>query len=113
MKEKISYDAEEDILYYNKGSAVQDTLDIGNFFIEFSGDGEIVGMEILEASDTISELTDQSFSPDDLAKANDAEIKMFVEGDFVFVTLFFTTEKKGEIIKERIGVNVPTRAVSA
>ena len=113
MGKKISYDPDEDILYFNEGKSVQDSLDIGNMFVEFSGDGEIVGMEFLNASETISELTGRDFSSVELADIIEAEIKIFFKGDFAFITLFFVTEKEGEEIKESVGVNVPTKAVSA
>lgn len=113
MEKKISYDPEEDILYFNKGKSVQDSLDIGNMFVEFSGDGEIAGMEILDASETISELTGRDFSSVELSDIIDAEIKIFTRGSFAFITLFFVTEKEGEKIRESVGVNVPTSAVSA
>jgi len=113
MEKTLSYDPEEDILYFNKGKSVQDSLDIGNMFIEFSGDGYVVGMEVLDASETISELTGRDLSGEELSEIADAEIKIFIEGNFAFITLFFVTEKEGETIRESVGVNVPTNAVSA
>lgn len=54
MKEKLSYDSEQDVMYFNRGEPAQDSLDIGNVYLEFSGEGKIVGMEVLEASERLN-----------------------------------------------------------
>lgn len=113
MEKIVSYDSENDVLYFNSGKSVQDSLDIGDVFIEFSGDGEVVGMEVLNASETISELTEKDFSQEDLSNVTDADIKILTKGNFAFITLFFIVEKEGEKVRERVGVNVPSNAVSA
>lgn len=51
MKPKISYDEEHDILYYNTGEKVSDSLELGDVYIEFSEEGKIVGVEIMNASE--------------------------------------------------------------
>lgn len=111
MDQKISYDSEEDILYYNKGEVVQDSLDIGNVFVEFSSSGEIVGIEVLDASDFISEFTGEEFSSEDLENILEAKIKIIRSGDFAIVTLQFIVEKDGQRVRESVGVNVPSSSV--
>lgn len=113
MDEELSYDSEEDILYYNRGEAVQDSLDIGNVFVEFSGDGEIVGIEVLDASDFISDFTGEEFSSEDLENVLDAKIKVIRKGEFAIVALHFVIEKDGEQMRESVGVNLPSSSVAA
>ncbi len=47
---KASYDAEEDILYVRLGKPVKDSLSIGDFVVDFSSEGRIIGLEVLNAS---------------------------------------------------------------
>lgn len=82
-------------------------------FVEFSADNEIVGVEILNASETVSDLTGKKFTSVELGNIKDAELKMFTREDFVFVNLFFNMVTEGETVEERIGVNIPTKAVTA
>jgi uncharacterized protein YuzE len=112
MEEKVSYDAENDVLYFNQGSSVQDSLDIGDFFLEFSGEGRIVGVEVLNAAETISQLTGEDFTPEMLESISGAEVKVHMKGEFAFVVLYLSLEREGEEIRESIGLNVPSSAVA-
>lgn len=113
MKRKLSYSSEDDVLYFNEGEAVQDGLDIGDFYIEFSSEGSVTGIEILEASDTISQLTGQDFSREDLENIKSAEIKIYRKGEFAFITLQFVIRREDQEVRESVGVNVPSSAVAA
>lgn len=113
MNEEVSYDSEEDILYYNSGEMVQDSLDIGNVFVEFSSNNEIVGVEVLDASEFISEFTGEKFSSKDLENIIDAKIKVMRKGDFAIVVLQFVVEKEGKKVRDSVGVNVPSSSVTA
>ena len=113
MDKKLSYDSREDVLYYNRGSSVQDSFDIGNVFVEFSSSGEIVGIEILEASEFISDFTGEEFTKRDLENILDAKLKIMTKGEFAIVALHFVVEKEGQKVKESIGVNVPSNGAVA
>ena len=52
-KNKIKYDAEEDILVLSKGNKVKSSEDIGDFIIDIDHDRFITGIEILDASTTL------------------------------------------------------------
>ncbi len=113
MERKLSYDSEQDILYFNEGRIVQDSLEIGNMYIEFSADNKVAGVEVLNASEFISDFTGEEFSKETLGNILDAEIKVIRSGDFVVITLQFVAEKEGQKVKESIGVNVPSQTVTA
>lgn len=112
MKKKLSYDPEEDILYYNEGKKSQDSLDIGNVFVEFSSDNKVVGMEILNASQVISDLTGEEVDPEMLENVKDADIKLVPSGDIVFIVLQIEMQKDRETVRESVPVNVPSSAVA-
>ena len=50
----MTYDKEEDILMLSRGRAVQASIEIGDFVVDVDTKGFIVGLEILDASKTLS-----------------------------------------------------------
>jgi len=53
---KFNYDKLNDLLYiYKENSKIYTNIVIGEFHLEFSKEGEIVGMEVLKASELLSE----------------------------------------------------------
>jgi len=47
---KIDYDKENDLLFAYTGEKINDSLEIGDFIIDFSNQNKIVGIEILDVS---------------------------------------------------------------
>lgn len=113
MKEKISYDPENDVLYYNKGQKSQDSLEVGNLFIEFSSSGQVVGMEIVDATETIKELTGEEFSSEDLKSIENAGIKVHTKKKYAFIRLDLQVKRDQERVKESVGINLPSSTVAA
>lgn len=50
---KIDYDKEQDTLFAYTGEKVNDSLEVGDFIIDFDKQDKIVGLEILEASNVL------------------------------------------------------------
>lgn len=109
---EISYDKENDLLYFNEGEKVQDSLDIGNLFLEFSGKNDIMGVEILNASQTVSELTGNETTVEDLENIEDAEIKIIPEDSVVFIVLKLKIAKGEEVTEESINLNFSSQALA-
>ena len=109
----MSYDSESDVLYFNKGISVQDSLDVGDFYLEFDGDGRVAGVEVLNASETISQLTGDKLGSGGLEDVVSAEIKVYVKGEFAFVVLYLWFERDGQKVQESVGFNVPSSTVRA
>jgi uncharacterized protein YuzE len=51
---KVSYDQEEDVLYVRLDRPISDSLQVGDFIVDFSKDNKIVGLEMLNASKLVS-----------------------------------------------------------
>lgn len=47
---KIDYDKENDMLFAYTGEKINDSLEVGDFILDFNGQNKIVGLEILDAS---------------------------------------------------------------
>jgi uncharacterized protein YuzE len=56
---EIKYDQGEDILWISKGKKVKASIDVGDFILDVDGDGFIVGLEILNASENLKITEDQ------------------------------------------------------
>lgn len=113
MSEKtIQYDEEHDILYFNAGEKVKDSLDIGDFVLDFSYDGHIVGIEVMNAQENLSEMFGDDVSIEDLKNVSDANISVKQHQEFAFITflLFFGEERERQ--KENLNLSVPATAVS-
>lgn len=53
---KFDYDGLNDLLYvYKENSNVYANVVVGEFHLEFSKDGEVIGLEVLKASEILSE----------------------------------------------------------
>lgn len=50
---KIDYDKEQDMLFAYTGEKVNDSLEIGDFIIDFNSQNKIVGIELFDASDML------------------------------------------------------------
>lgn len=110
--ENISYDRENDLLYLNNGEKVQDSLDIGNIFLEFSGKNEVVGAEILKASQTVSELTGHEITPENLENVEEAEIKVVSDDKIVLIVVKMEIAKDKRITEESININLSSEALA-
>ena len=60
---KASYDPEEDILYVRLGRPIKDSLQFGDFIVDFASDDRIVGLEIANASRNLLESLPASADP--------------------------------------------------
>lgn len=84
-KLKFSYDKLNDLLYiYNENTSVFSNVMIGEFHLEFNKDKEVVGVEILKASDILEEY---SISKKILENIENVEIKVVVRNNSLLVFL--------------------------
>lgn len=111
--QKISYDEEHDILYYNEGESVSDSLELGDAFIELSNDGKIVGVEIMNASDFLSIQTGEEITREMLSEAESGDISLRHNKDMIFIIFEFVVPVESEKKSERISLNIPSQAATA
>lgn len=107
MDKIVSYDYKENILYVNKGKRVKDSLQIGNFVIDFSFKDKVVGIEIMEASKSISFLSGVRITKKDLKNIEHAEVNMKEGKGIIYVILLISFEGKKEV---RNPLVIPTAA---
>jgi len=84
-KFRLDYDSEEDLLYlYNENKKSKGSVEFGDLIVDLEKKGEIVGLEIFDASKYLSQLTNK--------KITKSVLKKIEKAGFSF------TEKKGTII---------------
>lgn len=106
MKKIVNYDSDNDILYVNKGFKVKDSLQIEDFIIDFSYKNKIVGIEVLNASHSISALLDENIS-DLLKNLKDAKIVIRPGKNVIFIVLIMFFRSHEKEIKKPISLSVP------
>lgn len=82
---EFHYDTVNDLLYvFKKDASVYSTIVVGEFHVECSKNSEIVGIEVLRASEILSEY---GISQHDLEHIHKAEIKSVVRNNSLLVSL--------------------------
>ena len=84
-KAKVDYDEENDVLWVYSGGKVKDSLEIDNFVIDFSSDDGVVGVEIFNASEMISNFVSDKISKEVLSKVKSARLSFYQSKELVYV----------------------------
>src|SRR3989344_6147740 len=84
---KVDYDSENDVLWVYTGKKVRDSLEMDKFVLDFSPDDKIVGVEIIDASKTISNISFQKITKGALSNIKNASINVYPSKELVFISL--------------------------
>ena len=109
-KAKVSYDEENDVLWVHSGEKVKDSLEVDNFVIDFSHENKVVGVEILDASDIISKLSQNKISKEVLSEIKEANIS-FIQSKELFFIVVGLLAMIGDVHRE-IPIQVPAPRVA-
>jgi len=104
---QIDYDYENDVLYLYKGDIVRDSLQIENFVIDFSHDNNVVGVEIIDASNILGKLLQMDISKECLRKIENAEISVYHGKELIYILLVIRLVIDHESMDVRIPVPAP------
>ena len=101
---KIDYDKENDLLFAYTGEKINDSLEIGDFIIDFSNQNKIVGLEILD----VSQMLKMSNMPaSNLESIVGGKISLSQTKNSIYIMLVLEF-KMGQKIEEReICITVP------
>ena len=81
----FSYDAANDLLYaYRKSAKVHSNVVIGEFHVELTKNGEVIGMEILNASELLREY---GISSEMLRNIDQVDLRVVTHGHSTLVVL--------------------------
>lgn len=73
-KFNLDYDAEEDLLYlYSPGKKSKGSIELGELVVDLEKGGNVVGLEIFNASRYLSDLTNRKITKENLKKIERAE----------------------------------------
>lgn len=103
---KIQYREKEDILYLNLGESSHESIPRGGFILDLDGQGKVVGVEILEATEMFDNLEVEDV---------DRFLNSLVDGDIVvrekmgvsWVILKLYSIIEGEKVEETFRFEVP------
>lgn len=104
---KIDYDEENDVLYLYTGEKAKDSLQIDNFVIDFSSENKIVGIEVMDASKILSELSQTDLSKEALSKIENAGISVYQSRELIYILLVLHLSVRGQKVDVRVPVPAP------
>ena len=109
-KTKVDYDEEFDDLFVYKEGNAEYTVNIGDFVIDISKTGKIVGIEIMNATETIKELSQLKLPKNILKNLKGAEIFMRKKQNALFIglLLYFSIKKF-----EKVPIHIVTPEIKA
>jgi uncharacterized protein YuzE len=87
-KFEIDYDKEFDDLYlYRKDKKAEVSINLGSFVIDATKSGQIVGIEMMEASSTLTNLLGSGVSKGTLDNLTDATVHVNAKDNALFVAI--------------------------
>ncbi len=93
-KFKLDYDFEEDLLYlYNENKKSKGSIELGELIVDLEKKGEVVGLEIFEASKYLSELTNKKISKESLKKIEKASISFISKKGTILIKILLPIKK--------------------
>ena len=110
--ENVRYGEKDDILYINMGEKVQESVPRGGFIIDLSSQGKVAGVEILNASNALSELLDEEPEAiqEVLENMEDADVVTKEIQGIAYMILRITSLKNGEKQETKVPLEVPQPA---
>ena len=91
METKIDYDNEYDTLYLFRKGNIKGSIDIGDFIVDMSTSGKVLGVEILNASKNFG------ISRNLLSSVKKAKLNVSYRKDVIQIIAFLLLAKKREI----------------
>lgn len=107
--ENVKYREKDDILVINMGEKAQESIPRGGFVVDISSQGKVTGVEILDASQTLSELLDEN--PEIIRKIlinmEEAEVVTTEVKGISFMVLRITSVENGQRKETKLPMEIP------
>jgi len=105
----VKYREKDDILYINVGKKVQESVPRGGFVIELSSQGKVAGLEVLNASEALSELLDEDpeLVQETLNNMEEADVVTKEVQGIAFMILKIVSVKDGKKQETKVNLEVP------
>ncbi|HIH09511.1 MAG TPA: DUF2283 domain-containing protein [Candidatus Diapherotrites archaeon] len=92
---KADYDPDEDILYlYSEKNKSKGSIEFGEIVIDFTAKGDIVGLEIFDASHYLSEITNHRLTKNSLLKASTANLSFLKKRGTTIIKMVIPLEEE-------------------
>jgi len=104
---KMNFDAEEDILLLSKNKKVKASIDIGDFIVDIDYKGFVVGIEILNASETLG------ISMTSLKSLKKASMQVVYKPNYVLITLVMSLKNKEKDLTIPLSVDLGHSSITS
>jgi|SRR3989344_4465414 len=99
---QIDYDNEFDDLYiYRQDKKSEVSLTLADFVVDAQKNGTVVGVEILKATDTLSQMLSREITKNELQNIASAKLNVSVRENGMLISMIMTTDadkKTGELV---------------
>lgn len=112
---KLDYSFEDDLLYlYNENKKSNGSIEFGDLIVDLEKKGEVVGLEIFDASKYLSELTSKKISKQNLKKIEKASFSFTSKKGTILIKIILPIKKEkspATITIQNINYKSPLSAV--
>ncbi|MDD4354148.1 MAG: DUF2283 domain-containing protein [Candidatus Nanoarchaeia archaeon] len=108
IKFNFDYDKENDGLFiFKQNVSSRSSVELGNFVYDYDDKGQIVGIEVLSAKETISDTVTQNITSKILENIKDVHVSFKKVKNLIMVKIFISVNP--EVLKEEIvsSIQVP------
>ena len=100
---KVDYDSKCDSLYVFTGRKANDSIELGNYVVDFDNDEKVSGIEIFD----ISKMLGVSKPMIDLAKVKDAQLNVSQSKSSIYVMVLLRAVMAGKSVEKELIMSVP------
>lgn len=105
---EIDYDDEfDDLFIYRQDKKSDISLNIADFVVDVQKNGTLTGIEIMKASDTLTQLLSKKITKEDLQKITDVKMNVLARENALYVSIIVNTKINGTTNQMTIPLVVP------
>lgn len=100
---KVDYDSESDALFVYTGRKANDSIELGNYVVDFDIDEKVSGIEIFD----ISKMLGVSKPLLDLSKVKNAQLNVSQSKSSIYVMVRLLAKMNDKIVEKELIMSVP------
>ena len=105
---QIDYDDEfDDLFIYRQDTKSDISLNIADFVVDVQKNGTLTGIEIMKASNTLTQLLSKKVTKEELQKITDVKMNVSSRENALYVSIIVSTKLNGTASQMTIPLVVP------
>ena len=100
---KVDYDNDNDALFVYTDKKANDSVELGNYVVDFDIDDKVSGVEIFD----ISKMLNLSKHPFNLEHIKDAKLSASLEKNCIYILILLKLQVNNKIVEKELYLSVP------